>query len=419
LFMKKFLTTVLIVLITAGAGFASYLRFFVHKASIVSPVSSSEVLAEDTSQSSESTSTATPTASPTSTPTSTPTPTPTPTPAKEVEVTGTGSATGQVFYGRGTPNNKIGMYVNNIADDVKAAAKLVNSNGGDWGYVLLTMNIGDRDVSHWKDLFGAASKAHLSPIVQLSNNGVCNVDKMDFEGVAKTLDKAGWSGKHIYVSIFNEMNSKDYWCEKIAPDEYAKALDKAIKAFDKVDKKFFIMPGAFNSSARTQDRYLAEETYLSRMNQAVPGIFNKIDGWSTHSYPQPNFSGDPHNLPSWYGTRDTINNYTWEMSVLKSNFGINGLPIFITETGWLHKEGQSGCVQYSQNNLLSADTTANRFKDAYINYWLNDSRVVAITPFVFRSTDPCASGFAWQKKDGSWYPQATMLMNIPKTAGSN
>ncbi len=339
-------------------------------------------------------------------------------PKEPPKITGTSSATGQVFYGRGTPNNKIGMYVHNIAKDIKDSAKLINSNGGKWGYVLLTMNIDDRNKSGLQELLDAAKSSSLIPILQISNNSICKVDKMDFEGLAKMLNGLKWPSTHRYISIFNEMNAKDYWCQRIAPNEYAQALNKAINAFKGKSSNFFIMPGAFNSSARTQDRYMSEDSYLIGMNNAVPGIFNKIDGWSTHAYPHPNFSGDINNLPSHYGARDTINNYTWERALLKNNFGVGALPTFITETGWLHKEGQNGCVQYSQNNLLSAITVSSRFKDAYTNYWLSDPTIVAITPFIFRSKDPCASGFAWQKPDGSWYPQAEMLMAIPKTAGT-
>ncbi len=349
------------------------------------------------------------TTSPSATPTSTPTPTPT---ADAVT-----DASDQVFYGRGTANNKVGMYVHNISDDIKAAAKLVNSNGGDWGYVLLTMSINDRNQKSWQGMFDAAASAHLIPIIQISNDSVCKPDKMDFDALASTLNSVKWPSKHRYIALFNEMNAKDYWCQRIAPDEYAQALDKAIKSFKAKSKDFFIMPGAFNSSARTQDRYMSEDTYLIKMNDAVPGIFKKIDGWSTHSYPQPNFSGDINNLPFGYTARDTINNYAWEMNLLKANFSLSALPIFITETGWLHKEGQTSCSQYVQAGLLSADTTSDRFKDAYTNYWLNDPRIVAITPFIFRSSDPCAMGFAWQKSDGSWYPQAKMLLAIPKTKG--
>lgn len=368
------------------------------------------VLSAQTAKADEEAVTPTPQPSPTETPTPTPSPTPTPIPRP----VGSGSAKGQVFYGRGTPNNKVGMYVHNIVDDIKASAKLVNSNGGDWGYVLLTMDIADRNKSNWQDMFDVAAKNHLIPIVQLFNNNKCDPDKMDFEGLAKMLNGLKWPSKYRYISVFNEVNAKDYWCERIAPNEYAQALNKAIKAFG---NSYFIMPAAFNSSARTQDRYLSEDAYLIAMNKAVPGIFGKINGWATHSYPHPNFSGDINNLPANYGTRDTINNYTWELAILKNNFGVGPLSVFITETGWLHREGQENCEQYSQSGLLSSATTSARFKDAYVNYWLEDPKVVAITPFIFKSEDPCAEGFAWQKRDGSWYPQAEMLMAIPKTAG--
>lgn len=82
-----------------------------------------------------------------------------------------------------------------------------------------------------------------------------------------------------------------------------------------------------------------EEEYLLAMNEAVPGIFEKLEGWATHSYPQPEFSGDFYNPPSWYETRDQIENYKWELELLRKHFGVTDLPIFITETGWAHKEG--------------------------------------------------------------------------------
>lgn len=358
----------------------------------------------------------TPTAA-TTEPTITPTPTPIPTP--DITPTPQLDTTNQVFYGRGTPNNKIGMYLRDVIDDVKPASTLINSNGGDWGYILLTMNINDRNTSLWQGLFQAASNNHLIPIIQLFNASVCDPNKMDFAGLADLLNGLKWPSKHRYISIFNEVNAKDYWCDRIAPNEYAQALDNAIKAFKAKSSNFFIMPAAFNSSARTQDRYLSEDAYLIRMNQTIPGIFDRIDGWATHAYPQPNFSGDIHNLPASYGVRDSITNYNWEVNIVKNNFGVTGLPIFITETGWLHREGQSSCNEYSQNGLLSAATTSSRFKDAFLNYWLNDPRIVAIAPFIFKSDDPCQEGFAWQKSSGDWYPQASMLMDIPKTKGSS
>lgn len=330
-------------------------------------------------------------------------------------VASAGGGGGQTFSGQG--NNKVGMYVLNSSDQIAGAAELINSNGGDWGYVLLTMNLNDRGSGNWQSLFNAAASAHVIPVIQLFNAGVCSVDSMDFEGLAEMLNGLEWPTTRRYISIFNEVNAGDYWCGTASPEEYAKALDKALRAFKNQSDKFFIMPAAFNSSARSgavsneNAKYIGEDAFLAGMNQAVPGIFTRIDGWATHSYPQPNFSG------SIYGGRDSILNYNWELGLLRQ-FGVSSLPVFITETGWLHREGQESCSQYSQNGLLSADAVAARYRDAYVNYWLRDARVVAVMPFVFASSDPCAAGFAWQKPDGSLYPQGEMLKSLPKTAGS-
>lgn len=328
-----------------------------------------------------------------------------------------GGGGGQSFFGRGSANNKVGMYVQNSGDQISAASGLINSNGGDWGYVLLTMNLNDRGGGTWQNLFDAAANSHVIPVIQLFNAGSCNADDMDFDGLAEMLNGLKWPSAHRYISIFNEVNAGDYWCGNASGESYAKALDKAIRAFKDKSSDFFIMPAAFNSSARTgavsneKAAYIGEDLFLSQMNSAVPGIFTKIDGWASHSYPQPNFSG------AIYGGRDSIINYNWELGLLR-NLGVGTLPVFITETGWLHREGQESCGQYSQGGLLSADAVAARYQDAYTNYWLRDSKVVAVMPFIWASNDACAAGFAWQKPDGSLYPQGEMLKGIPKTAGS-
>jgi hypothetical protein len=68
------------------------------------------------------------------------------------------------------------------------------------------------------------------------------------------------------------------------------------------------------------------------MNIAIPGIFKKIDGWGSHSYPNPNFSGSPIDTH-----RASIKGYQKELEFLKNNFGVGEIPIIITETGWQHE----------------------------------------------------------------------------------
>ena len=148
------------------------------------------------------------------------------------------------------------------------------------------------------------------------------------------------------------------------------------------------------------------------MNAAVPGIFKKIDGWANHAYPQPEFSGDFYNPPSWYGVRDQIENYKWEMGLLSRHFGVSGLPIFITETGWAHSEGSMPKKEYK-----SSTVTARYFDDAYRNHWLPNNQIVAIMPFVWYKPD--APNFNWKRDDGSFYPQYDVVMSFPKVAGTN
>ena len=312
----------------------------------------------------------------------------------------------------GTPNNKFGMYINASAAQVGEVAPLINSNGGDWGWVLVPMDVRQRDASLWQSIFEACKTHHIKPLIQLFNNNTCDVNEMDFNGLAEFFNELSWPTKHLYISIFNEVNAKDYWCEKLAPEEYAVVLNTAIESFKAVNQNFFLMPAGFNSSCRSGPRYLDEEDYLLRMNAAVPGIFGKIDGWANHAYPQPEFSGDFYNPPSWYGVRDQIENYKWEMGLLQRHFGVSGLPIFITETGWAHQEGSMPKKEYKHSSV-----TARYFDDGYRNHWLPNNQIVAILPFVWYKTD--APNFNWRRDDGSFYPQYDVVMSFPKVAGTN
>jgi len=312
----------------------------------------------------------------------------------------------------GTPNNKFGMYIGASIAQIGEVAPLVNSNGGDWGWVLVPMDVRQRDASFWQGLFEACKAHHIKPLIQLFNNNTCDVNEMDFPGLAAFFNELSWPTKHLYISVFNEVNAKDYWCEKLAPEEYGVALNTAVDSFKAVNPNFFVMPAAFNSSCRSGPRYLDEEEYLLRMNAAAPGIFGKIDGWANHAYPQPEFSGDFYNPPSWYGVRDQIENYKWEMGLLSRHFGVNGLPIFITETGWAHSEGSMPKKEYKHSSVA-----ARYFDDAYRNHWLPNNQIVAILPFVWYKED--APNFNWKRQDGSFYPQYDVVMSFPKVAGTD
>ncbi|MBP7927682.1 hypothetical protein KAZ57_00870, partial [Patescibacteria group bacterium] len=192
-------------------------------------------------------------------------------------------------------NNKFGIYIYaENKDFFELAQTLVNSNGGDWGYALVPFNVNDRDFGKWNRAFEQMRNKHLIPIIQL-----WAIDPDDYYDQTKDaaifLNQFIWPIKPRYISAYNEMNDAKFWGGEVNPEQYAEVLDATIQLFKAVNDNFFIMNGAFNVSAPTDSSLgtLDSFTYMRRMDAKVPGIFSGLDGWASHPYPQPNFSGNP------------------------------------------------------------------------------------------------------------------------------
>lgn len=313
----------------------------------------------------------------------------------------------------GYQNNKVGIYIySEVRDYVKLADELVNSNGGEWGYVLIPYNVKDYNAGKWGDLFELLSEKKLIPIIQLWDLDL-EIDKIDgqINKSAQFLNELKWPIKNKYISVYNEPNDKNFWKGKINPEEYAMVLSQTIDAFKALDQDFFIMNGALNASARTGgDDFLDARIFMRRMNNQVPGIFKRLDGWASHPYPQPNFSGSPKATG-----RDSIRAYEWELDILKNEFGVNSIPVFITETGWAHKETESPDGN-TGGYTLDKHQVADNIKYAFEQVWLKDDRIVAITPFTIRYSPP-HDHFSWIEQDGDKYPQFDAIKNIKKVKG--
>ncbi|MDO8550916.1 MAG: hypothetical protein Q7S39_12315, partial [Ignavibacteria bacterium] len=67
------------------------------------------------------------------------------------------------------PNNKVGMHIVDTSD-LGDIAKLVNSNGGDWGYVTIVLSDGERNHDRWQLLFDEMRRRHLVPIIRLATH---------------------------------------------------------------------------------------------------------------------------------------------------------------------------------------------------------------------------------------------------------
>ncbi len=136
-------------------------------------------------------------------------------------------------------NNKFGLYVYaERSEYLELAQKMVNSNGGDWGYVLIPYNVSDQNKGKWEGVFNRLIAKRLIPIIQLNDIDPDNY-KEDTEDAAKFLNSFVWPIKQKYISVYNEPNDAKFWFGRVSPTEYARVLNYTIDSFKKRDKDFF------------------------------------------------------------------------------------------------------------------------------------------------------------------------------------
>ncbi len=306
---------------------------------------------------------------------------------------------------RSRPNNKFGIHI--LFDtELQDAARLINSRGGDWGYVTIPIQVGDRDLTKWQNFMDQARKSHVIPIIRLATEGdyfntkawrkATYADVVDF---ANFLDSLNWPTKNRYVVVFNEVNRGDEWGGNVNPEEYAQILSYAVTVFKSKNQDFFILSAGLDNAAPNQGTdYMNEYNYLRTMNLGVPGIFNQIDGFSSHSYPNPGFAQPPSDI-----SMTGISSFKYEGDLMNS-LSNKTLPVFITETGW-------------SANVLSDSIRAAYYTDAFAHYW-TDVNVIAVTPFLLHADAGPFNMFGFFKQDGSESAQYKSISDIVKIKGT-
>lgn len=292
-------------------------------------------------------------------------------------------------------NNKFGIHIiSPTPDEASPAASLVNSHNGDWGYVTVLIESKDKNHDKWQTFFNDLRRRHLIPLVRLATYPEGSFWKRPDDGEAQVwadfLDTLNWPTKNRYVIIYNEPNQAQEWGNFVDPVSYAKTLNLTIDALKKKNPDFFILNAGFDASApEKRPLFASQHAFMSEMNQAVPGIFNKLDGWASHSYPNPGFVGSPYDLG-----RGTTSTWIWEMRVLKQLGVTKNLPVFVTETGWKHAEG----INFDKS-LPDTDTISKYYEYAFTNTWAS-SQIVAVTPFLLNYQEDPFDHFSFKKITG-------------------
>lgn len=308
------------------------------------------------------------------------------------------------------PNNRFGIHITD-ENDLDNAANLVNSTGGDWGYVTIVIPEKDRNVDKWQKIFDRMKELHLIPLLRLATHMESDFwQKPKLEEAlpwADFLNQLDWVTKNRYIILFNEPNHAKEWGGSIDPKGYAEIISSYSATLKEKSDNFFILPAGLDASAPNSALTMDEENFLRQMFAANPELLNFIDGWTSHSYPNPGFKGSITD-----DGRGTLRTFLWEEALLKKLGLQKKLPIFITETGWPHLDG------FGYNNTyLSPDYVAILIQQAAESVW-NDSSIVAVTPFILNYQSYPFSNFSWQiPATDKFYPQYETYKNIAKVKG--
>lgn len=302
------------------------------------------------------------------------------------------------------PNNKVGIHILNETD-IEDAANLVNSSG-DWGYVTLVIRDDERDLDRWNGFFYKLKQNHLIPLVRiathLEGDSWARPNKRDAQEWARFLDQLNWPVANRYIIVYNEPNHDKEWGGELDPAGYANILDRAINFFHQQNENFFILPAGLDLASPNGPETTDAYRYMEQMDKAVPGIFNRLDGWTSHSYPNPGFSASPFNVGKM-----GIRGFEWELRILKNRFGVKKqLPVFVTETGW------------ARSDWLTANIVAEYYQTAFSQVW-TQPQIVAITPFLLNYEESLFSRFSFKipKVEAAYYPQYDIVRQLPKIAG--
>ncbi|MFA5532638.1 MAG: hypothetical protein WDA13_03550 [Candidatus Shapirobacteria bacterium] len=293
-------------------------------------------------------------------------------------------------------------------EDLTNVKDIVNSSGGDWGWVTIVIPINQLNQQTWQNFFDNCRKYHLIPILRLATIGDGDNWKApsfsDIDNLANFLNSLNWPTKDQYIILFNEVNHGQEWGGEVNVKNYVDTSIYAYQKFKNVNPNFFILSGALDLAApENLPDFKSASNFYQEIYSYNPNYFDNIDGIASHSYPNHGFIGTPKDTG-----QHSILGYLWELDFLKK-LGVNKeFPVFITETGWPHKEGID-----KKNNYYTTTTTAN-FLQQSLNIWSKDPKIKAVTPFIYNYTQEPFDHFSWLDQDQKLYSSYQSLIDQPK-----
>ena len=279
----------------------------------------------------------------------------------------------------------LGIHIMNVNELEDAHGMFQTANPERWHYVTVPFVLADLDKqSEWQNFFATARQKKIIPIVRLATeveNDAWKVPtRKDIVDQLTFLSQLEWPTDQKYIIVFNEVNHAKEWGGKINPEEYTDTLKFASNWARAEGVNFKILPAAMDLAAPNGTQTREAFTYLNQMTAYDPSVFEYIDIWNSHSYPNPGFSSSPFRTG-----QNSLRGFQHELAFLKEKTG-KDYQVMITETGWVE-------------NRLTLPRLNFYYEYALLNIW-SDDRVLAVTPFVLRGDPGPFQGFTFLDREG-------------------
>lgn len=305
-------------------------------------------------------------------------------------------------------DNIFGLHLTQPAD-LLTAKNIINSNGGDWGWVTIVIRLDQLDHKMWQDFFDNCRQYHLIPIVRLATIADGQNWKepsfSDIDKLTSFLNSLNWPTTTQHIILFNEINHGQEWGGGVDIKKYVDISIYASQKLKNYNPNFFILGSALDlASPENPPNYRSAQSVYQEIYTYNPKYFDNLDGIASHSYPNHGFLGTPKDTG-----QHSILGYFWELDFINKLGVKKEFPIFITETGWPHQEGIG-----KKNNFYTTKTTSQFLLDAY-SIWSQDKRVKAVTPFTFNYPQIPFDHFSWLDQQEQLYPEYQKLVDLNKS----
>ncbi len=237
-------------------------------------------------------------------------------------------------------------------------------------YVTVPWSIYDRRRNVWENFFREAQAANVRPIIRWVTefkDGVWTIpSRKDIVEAAHFMSSLSGLNERIVV-LFNEPNHAVEWGGEVNPEDYAELALFAAQWLKTEPVSYIVLPAGLDADAPNAETTMESFRYIDKMYETEPQLFEVIDAWTSHSYPNPGFSGSAYDTG-----KNSLRGYEWELTHLEQLSG-RDFDVYITETGW--KSGGK------------STWTLNRNYAQFVKMLEDNPRIKAVTVFLLRGSN--------------------------------